>query len=231
MLPAEIKIKYWKNSFYWSLAFLSGWLVYYRLWAGELTFGHFVQALEATAAVMIALSYAFGTITFYTNFLDHELIYRKWFGLMGYCYLVLYFLILIIGQPWEYFYKPLSGEYSVSFLLLSSILLYLSFMALIGHDAIIRELGPKLWRSLLRLGYAIYIFWIPRAAILYGSSWLAWQYGTPLSTLPPPSLLFTALSCGVVLFRLSVIPIKLLRKFFSIPPTSLKKSLPTSEQH
>lgn len=219
-LPREISLKYWKNSFYWSVLFFLLWGGYFYFYFHTYTFGSFVGSLEAVAAVMIAISYALGTFTYYTDVLDRYLTYRKYFGLVGYCYLVLYFLLWVLAKPEDYLFAPLAGHPPLDFLLLVAVLLILSGLAVIGNDQQLIRKHPKLWRNLLRFGYVIYAFWIPRSYLLDRSSWLAWHSACTLEwnwQLPPPSLVFTTLGLCVVLFRLSVLPVKVLKKLSSPP--------------
>ena len=212
MLPTEIKIKHWKNAFYWSLLFLVLWGIYFYFWQGFFNFGSFVSILASTAAVMIAISFLFGTFTFYTDFLDRHLAYRKYFGLVGYWYLVLHFILVTILNPTKNIIEPLRGNLSRDQVLGLTALLVLTFMMAISHETAMVKIGPKLWRSCLRLGYLIYPLLILRAFGLEGHLWRQLFSGETL--LPPPSLMASILALFVILFRLSVYPVKLIRKIF-----------------
>jgi hypothetical protein len=220
MLPKQIEHRLWKVSFLWGVIFFALWLGYDLLRAGTLIFGGAVAALEWTAAVLIGVSFAFGTFTYYTDFLDAQLIYRKYFGLVGYFFLTLYAVLLVLGREELFLQPPYAGFSALSFQLLCAILLILAGMTLVGHNEKLLRSNPKLWRNLLRAGYAIYIFWIPRLILLDGAAWNNWNWGHNGQLLPPPGLLVTFLAFFVIAFRLSVFPVKLWQHHFH------KKQLP-----
>ena len=227
MLPKEIKIKHWKNAFCWSLLFLAFWGIYFYLWQGFFNFGSFVAVLASTAAIMIAISFLFGTVTFYTNFLDKYLSYRKYFGLVGYWYLVLHFVLTALLNPRENILEPLKGNISRDQILGFTALLILTFMMSISHEIAMVKIGPKLWRSCLRLGYLIYPPLILRAIGLESHLWRQWFAGEVM--FPPPSLIVSVLAIFVILFRLSVFPTRIFKKMFIKQPS--EKLIPAHDAH
>ena len=216
MLPRETKIRLWKNTFYWSLIILLFWVLYHWAWQGFFNFGSFTRSLAGASAVLIAVSFIFGTLTFYTDFLDSKLAYRKYFGLVGYWYAVLFVILLILSEPRKNFFEPLNGHFTSDQLLGLTAMLILTFMALISRDEVIAKIGPRRWRNSLRIGYLIYVVFIPRAVILEGGLWEEWAAGQA-SILPPPSLIASVLGILVILFRLSAYPAKILKRVFASP--------------
>lgn len=220
MLPKQIEERLYKVSFLWGALFFVLWVAYDLARTNTLTFGSLVAALEWAAAVLIGISYAFGTFTFYTDFLDARLTYRKYLGLMGYFFLLLYSVLLVLGRAELFLRAPYDGFSDLSFQMLCAMLVILCGMTLVGNYEKLSHSHPKLWCNLLRTGYAIYIFWIPRSILLEGGAWNAWNWGLGGQILPPPSLLVTFLAFSVMAFRLSVFPVKLWRHYFR------QKSLP-----
>jgi len=216
MLPREIKIKFWKNTFYWSLGIFTAWSLYYYFWLDFYNFGVFIEVLQSTAHIMIAVSLLFGTFTFYTDFLDSKLGYRKYFGLTGYWYLVLHLGLLVLTNPQANLIEPLKGNVTQDQILGLIAFLILTFMASISHDSTMIRLGPKLWRNSLRMGFLIYLVLIPRAFLLESDLWFDWIAGMSFSVLVPPNLIATTIGSFVILFRLSVFPVRFLRKIFKI---------------
>jgi len=208
-----VKLTHWRNAFWWSTGFYIFWCLYFYFYREELVFSNFVFALCSTAMVMIAVSFMFGTFTFYTDFLDSKLSYRKYFGLIGYWYAVGYVLLLMLIDPQNFFFRPLTGDISRDQLLGLTAMLILTFMMSISYDAAMVKIGPKLWRSCLRLGYLVYPLFISRAYILDNQAWFAWL-ADPYGSLPPPSLVASCIGVLVILFRLSVLPVKFTRKLF-----------------
>lgn len=213
MLPKEIKIKFWKNSFYISLGIYIAWIFYNISFTGGWTFGVLNQSLSVTSAVMIALSFIMGTVTYYTNFLDARLAYRKYLGLVGYWYLVVFLIIYILADTQEHFKNIFSGRMPLDTQLGLVAFGILTLMMAISHERAMRLLGPKLWRNVLRTGYLIYIVLIPRAWLLEGHLWTRWTSGEG-GYLPPASLVVSVLGIMVILFRLSAFPTKFIHKIF-----------------
>ena len=220
MLPKQIENRLWKVSFLWGALFFVIWAAYDFARTGTLTFGSLASDLEWTAAVLIGVSYAFGTFTFYTDFLDSKLTYRKYLGLMGYFVLLLYTVLLILGRSELFLQAPYDGFSALSFQLLCAVLLILCGMTLVGNNEKLSRSQPKLWRNLLRVGYMIYVFWVPRSILMDGSVWNVWGQGISGHILPPPSFLVTVLALLVIAFRLSVFPVLLWQHHFH------KKGLP-----
>lgn len=214
MLPKQIEKRLWNVSFLWGGLFFALWAAYDLTRTGTLTFGSLVSDLEWTAAVLIGASYAFGTFTFYTDFLDSKLTYRKYLGLVGYFFLLLYAILLILGQAELFLEAPYAGFDSLSFQLLCAALLVLCGMTLVGNNEKLFRAQPKVWRNLLRAGYVIYAFWVSRSLLLDGAAWNVWGQGGSAYVLPPPSLLITILALLVIAFRLSSFPVILWRHHF-----------------
>ena len=228
MLPKEIKIKFWKNTFYWSLGIFSAWSLYYYFWLDFYNFGVFIEVLQSTAHIMIAISLLFGTFTFYTDFLDSKLGYRKYFGLTGYWYLVVHLVLLVLTDPQTNLFEPLRGNLTQDQILGGVAFLILTFMASISHDSTMIRLGPKLWRNSLRMGFLIYLVLIPRAFLLESNLWFDWYLGQGQSILMPPNLIATHVGIFVILFRLSVFPVRYLRKIFK---THREKNISSHTDH
>ena len=205
------------------------WSIYYYFWQGFYNFGSFINALAGISAVMIAISFAFGTFTFYTDFLDTKLAYRKYFGLVGYWYAMLHVSLLAALHPQENFVNPvLKGIITQDQQLGAIAMLILTFMTVISHEKVPVLISPKLWRNSLRLGYLIYIVFIPRAILLDGPLWSAWFEGVSESLLLPPSLIASILGILVIVFRLSAPPIKFFKKSLirvkTTPPVKVTSS-------
>lgn len=211
MLPPEIQIKVYKNTFYWSIILFAFFTAYLLAWYGFYDMRTFLIDLEGTAELMIAVSFMFGTFTFYFDILDRYLFYRKYFGVAGFIYFTLFLLMLALLAPGEYLVGPLHLKFSFNFLLLFSTFSVLFLMFLISREYIIKEIGAKLWRNFLRTGYIIYAFLVPYNIINYQDQWLVWWQGRALNPIPPPSLTLVAVAFAVILFRLSVFPVRGLR--------------------
>jgi len=167
------------------------------------------QATASIAALMIGLSFAMSGLTYYFDFLDSKLAYRKYFGLAGYYLALLYIFSLLLLEPKRYFFGFFDNIVSADFLLGLSAMAILSFVALISNSWGIKKLGPH-WRPSQRLGYLAYALLIVRAVVIEWDVWIEWWEN--FAGLPPPRLLISIFALLVILFRGSMIVPQFLRQ-------------------
>ena len=72
-------------------------------------------------------------------------------------------------------------------------------MALISNAVVPKKLGPRRWRTLLRLGYLGYVLGVIHAGMWAYEDWVMW-WGSP--KVPPMSLVVSVLVVGVVVLRI-----------------------------
>lgn len=201
-----------KTDIFGCLVFLAG-LGYMYLYRGTIDAAVLSENLALTGGILIGLSFALSGITFFYNFLDSKLKYRKHIGLLGYYFAVAYTVTLIVRFPDRYWYQFPTSLFRVDVVLGITAMAILSFMAIISQNWAALRLG-KYWRPLLRLGYLAYALLIVRALILEGPRWSLWAES--FKTVPPPRLLLTIYALLVIILRV-VLEIALQKKKRAIP--------------
>ena len=171
--------------------------------------------LALTGMVLIGLSYALSGITYFWNFADSKLIYRKQLGLSGF-YLVLvhatfsfvnYFFIpnspkpqFELGHMWVIAGISISNVFA--FAAGVTALAILLFVALISTNYAMMALGGMRWRRYLRFGYWAYLIIVIHFGLKRYNEWAAWL--SVRVGLPPLSLLLLIFVGFVLLLRLAL---------------------------
>lgn len=171
--------------------------------------------LAITGMVLIGLSYALSGITYFWNFADSKLIYRKQLGLAGF-YLV---LVHATFSFMNYFFIPNSPKpqfelgytWNVAGIGISNIFAFIAgvtalaiflFIALISTQYAMMALGGIRWRKYLRLGYIAYFIIVIHFGLKRYNEWAAWL--SVRVGLPPLSLLLLIFVAFVLLLRLGL---------------------------
>lgn len=161
----------------------------------------FIETFALTAGVLIGISFALSGLTYFYDFLDTKLKYRKQLGLVGYYLAVVYTVLLIAYLPDIYWPGAASTLFAFATLTGVTAMIIFTFMAIISGSWAIKLLG-KNWRPLLRLGYIAYFLLILRAINLESVMWIQWFHR--LDSVPPPRLLLTIFAAGVILLRIAL---------------------------
>lgn len=177
---------------------------------GSLVLLTWSKALGGTAAVCIAISFSLSGFCYYFDFLDTKLVYRKYFGLMGYLFALAYSISLLFVNPERYFYGFFNNFFSADFILGITAMSIFTFMALISNAWAMKAIGPQNWRRGLRLGYFAWLMLAIRAYTIEKSLWMHWWQS--LDSFPPPRMLLSLLVLTVILFRISIEISKFIKK-------------------
>ncbi len=199
----QIKRRLWRNSW---LAAVIVWIVswLYQLAAGEtVSWITLSKTLAGTAGVLIAASFALSGFSYYFDFLDTKLGYRKYLGLIGFYFAVLYSLFLIGLYPELYGWGLWSRLTEPEVLLGLAAMAILSLMAIISNQRLMVLLGPNLWRQILRFGYLAMIFLVTRAYLLEGDLWHTWLIN--MNGLPPGRLVLSIICLAVIGLRATML--------------------------
>ena len=174
-------------------------LTYGFFYAGQLAFAQFSEALAATGGFLIGSSFALSGMSYFFNFLDSDLRYRKYIGVCGYFFALAYSITLLIRFPEKYdlFHPVFLLEAETVFGLVAMGILTL--MAIVSANSVMKLLGPIVWRKILHTGYFAYLLLIVRAYLVEHEVWSRWF--SMFDTLPPPRLLLTIFAIGVLLLR------------------------------
>lgn len=201
MVPGA-ELKAWIKSAIYGIIVFCVFLGYVSVYYGTLHMTAVSAAVAAAAAVMIGSSFALSGIAYYFDFLDREIFFRKYIGLIGYFMALAYSLMLPVVNPDIYFTGIPRNLFSTDYLLGLSAMAILTMMAVISNKKMMLKLGPKRWRHLLQLGYLAYMLLITRAIVIEGHVWIVWF--SELKGLPPPRLVISIFAAAVILLRISV---------------------------
>lgn len=202
-LEHDLKHKLWLNSWWFSFVILAIAFLYELIY--EKSFG--VQSLAdicaMTGAILIAASFCLSGFSYYFNFLDSKLGYRKYLGVVGFLYALGYSLMLIFIYPDKYGAGLMYHLNEAEVILGLAAMAIFVFMIVISNIKTINKfLGPKHWRQGLRLGYLAMIFLAIRAYLVNGQVWVDWL--DKIDSLPPPSLVMAAIVFAVIILRISM---------------------------
>ena len=200
----ELKHKLWLNSWWVSfIVFALGWL-YELVFYKSINLIVLAEALAITGAVLIAISFALSGFSYYFNFLDNKLGYRKYLGVVGFFYALAHALTLVVIYPDKYGWGLVSRLSETEVILgLVAITIYLGMIVISNVKVINQALGTKHWRQGLRFGYLAMILLAIRAYIMESDLWFTWL--ETHQTLPPSSLVMSFISIWVIILRGSMI--------------------------
>jgi DMSO/TMAO reductase YedYZ heme-binding membrane subunit len=164
------------------------------------------RAFADTGFIIIGLSFAVSNAAKFLPGVASKVMYRRDLGLAGFAFVVahgvtsLFLLSNLFPFP-EYY---LEQSHILPFLFaVYAFLIYLD-MALISNNLAIRLLGGQTFRTLLRFGYAAYIFSTLHFALKQYSEWITWiQTFNPV--LPPEGLLLFLFGLVVLGLRIATL--------------------------
>lgn len=200
--PAKksINLKMWTGPIFLAITLLLSTNIYNFFYFGQITTKSIVEATAGAAALMIGISYSLSSMSFYFNFLDSKLAYRKEIGLIGYYLAVTYALLLTVTVPQKYLTGFSKNLVSADFILGLSALGILTAMAIVSNNKIMVKVTPAVTRKILRFGYVAYFLLILRAIILERPAWVNWAAN--LDGLPPARLIVTLFASFVIILRI-----------------------------
>lgn len=161
-------------------------------------------SLGYAAYMLILLAMAMSSICYFWNFADKYMIYRKYLGIMGSIYGVFHFvlsLMLILEKNTlsDFISNPRN---TVPFITGFIALIIVLFLTTISYGWAAKLLGGRLWRSLLRLGYAAVILSIIHMSWRNIESWAEYLQGDTLMLFPPLSMIIFVVTLVILLLRL-----------------------------
>lgn len=178
-------------------------LVYVWFLDAPFTLASLSKCVAGTSGLLLAYSLSLSSFGYYFDFLDTKIIYRKYFGLVGYFFALAYCFLLLILDPERYWYGFFENFWSADFVLGLAAMAILTVMALVSNNRALHILGAHRWRVILRFGYLAFFLLVLRAVILEGDMWHVWLVSG--SGLPPVRLFLSFVALGVIFFRLSVL--------------------------
>lgn len=208
---AAMTKKLWLYSIFVMLGIMAFFFYYVSILDGPFTLVSFAKVMAGTANFLFAASLSLSSLGYFFNFLDSKVVYRKYFGLLGYFAALIYALLLPVLRPERYFFGLPEYFWTSDVLLGLSAMGIFTGMALISNDRAMLAIGPVRWRSLLRLGYVAFFLLVVRAVMNESNPigadpkpeyWMA--YLQSFDTLPPTRLLFSFVAMTVIFSRLAV---------------------------
>jgi len=193
------KIKMWSSAIQLAVLIMAILLIYVYFYNNALNLLAISQAIAGTAGLMIGLSFALSSIGYYWDFLDHQVGYRKYYGLVGFWLALIYSISLLFIDTEKYLNGFFKNFFSADFLLGLFAMAILTLMAIVSTKKFMVKLGPQRWRLILRLGYIAYALLVIRAVVLENQLWLDWA--DTLDGLPPPRIIISAFALFVIFLR------------------------------
>ena len=203
MLNILTKRNPWKNIVFFSLTTIPFFSVYYvgTVYESVPAIEIMLKGFTNTGYLLIGLSLILGPIAKFWNYFDKFLTYRKQLGIIGFIYVLIHgfigTIIYILPTPsilWTNYWAVALGVIG----------LYLLFVCYaISEIVVIKLLGPKKWRRILR--YISYTAFILSTIHIYLAKFPVWQdYINSDILFPPLSLILFSFGVFVLVFRVYV---------------------------
>jgi DMSO/TMAO reductase YedYZ heme-binding membrane subunit len=189
----------WRNSIIFSLYIYVATLSYTSLFREAVDLITATLALALTGGILIGCSFALSIMSFFFDFLDSKLKYRKEIGVLGYFYALAYSLSLLQRFPEKYIGSFPNWLTELEAMLGLTAMAILTMMTIISTKSGVRLAGRH-FRPLLRLGYIAYLLLVIRAWLLEKDLWLTWLGTT--DDLAPPRLLLSIFALTIIISRL-----------------------------
>ncbi|MEY3470729.1 MAG: hypothetical protein RLZZ223_79 [Candidatus Parcubacteria bacterium] len=193
----------WKNIFFFSLTTIPLFSVYYvgTVYESVPVVEMILKGFTNTGYFLIGFSLLLGPVAKFWNSFDKFLHYRKQLGILGFIYVLIHgfvgTIIYVIPNPsllWTNYWAVALG-------ILSLYLLFICYA--ISEIIVIKVLGPKKWRRLLR--YLSYAAFILATIHIYLAKLSVWQgYINSNVIFPPLSLILFSFGIFVLAFRFYV---------------------------
>ena len=161
------------------------------------------QTLANAGMIMIGLSFMMSGLTYFWDFVDTKIIYRKHIGLVGF-YMTAVHVYLALRSAYLNPARSFGDGLDVLGFFLGCLALAIFLeMTIVSNQYSVRELGNKAWRMILRTGYVAYLFAVVHLIFKKLSVWQEWMNGET-SKFPPLSLVIVAFSLVVFGMRMAL---------------------------
>lgn len=208
--------RYWVNTILFSFVLVFLLAAYQTVKGIRLDVYQLNIVFSFTGMYLIGLSFALSGLTYFWNFVDTKVVYRKYLGLVGFYYvfshslfsLVNYLLIPSAPQPsfdLEYNWRVGEMLISNSWAFLSALvsLGIFAYMTIISNKYSMLELGGLIWRKQLRyLGYFAYALIVIHFGLKRFDVWTNWL--SEPNGLPPHSLILIVFVFLVFVLRIAL---------------------------
>lgn len=193
----------WKNIVFFSLTTIPFFSVYYvgTVYESVPAIEIMLKGFTNTGYLLIGLSLILGPIAKFWNYFDKFLTYRKQLGIIGFIYVLIHgfigTIIYVLPSPTILW----SNYWAVALGIIGLYLLFVCYA--ISEILVIKLLGPKKWRRILR--YISYTAFILSTIHIYLAKLPVWQdYINSDILFPPLSLILFSFGVFVLGFRFYV---------------------------
>ncbi|KKQ57406.1 MAG: hypothetical protein US74_C0004G0016 [Parcubacteria group bacterium GW2011_GWA2_38_13] len=162
-------------------------------------------AIAETAMLLVGLSMILSSVSYFWNFADNTLIYRKYLGVGGLICGIIHALVILLFLGNEF---PFPGYFLNYWIPISAgllaIILFI-FIVIISTKKMIARIGGQRWRKTIRyVGYIGYAFVIIHISMQKYPEWIAWISAKNFQTLLPLSIFNTLFFFIVIIMRLAL---------------------------
>ncbi len=165
----------WTESFLLAISFALLWSLYIYLFGIDpLSYTGIMMNFAATGTTLFASSFILGPLGYFFDHFDRKIAYRKQIGLVGYFSALVYAVMLLFSDLDFYYYNFTENLFTADIFFGVSAMMIFTMMAIISNITMMKKIGPKLWRSLLRLGYLAYTLLVIRAVLIEWDLWKSW---------------------------------------------------------
>ncbi len=199
----------WKELFFISISLATFMFVYVCIYTGTISFWHILGMTAGTSGIFLAISFSLSSFAYFFDFLDRQLIYRKYCGLLGYYLAVVYAMLASIQKPDFYVFGFFKNFWTVDIALGFVAMSIFTLMAFVSQKGMPARLGSRIWKNILRLGYFAYALLVIRGFIL---DWSLWQVFWQSPGLLSPRMILTILGTLVLFFRFTFLVHSLWKK-------------------
>ncbi|MDA1317005.1 MAG: ferric reductase-like transmembrane domain-containing protein [bacterium] len=174
---------------------------YYFVQSSSFT-GQTVNRIVADLSILlIGISLILSSVCYFWNFADKYIIYRKHMGLVGVGYMILHIVLSTVLPN----YAPFPGYYLTDARIMSFTAAVLgtiifALMGIASNRFAIQEIGPQLWRKLMRVGFIGFAFTLYHFSSKGMPYWSLWFMGESRSVIP---------SFGLIVFMFGLVVIGL----------------------
>lgn len=143
---------YWIRTLVFSL-FLFGILLYYVfLSRGKWDLFGTNQAAANTGMILISLSFLLTSLSYFFNFADRLIVFRKHLGVLGFCWILAHIVVVMFLLPMMFPMSDWLGKRLVSFSYGAISGVIFALMTLVSNKYGMFVLGGQRWREFLRYG-------------------------------------------------------------------------------
>jgi DMSO/TMAO reductase YedYZ heme-binding membrane subunit len=215
----------WKNIIFFSLTTIPFFSVYYvgTVYESVSVVEMVLKGFTNTGYFLIGFSLLLGPLGKFWNYFDKFLTYRKQLGIIGFMYALVHG---VVGTIIYIFPNPdiiITNYWAVALGIIALYLFYICYA--ISEIIVIKTLGPKRWRRLIR--YVSYTAFILATMHIYLAKLPVWQnYINSNILFPPLSLIIFSFGVFVLGFRFYVF----IYDTFSLGHTTIKTVIKESQK-